>query len=285
MEPTTRSLPAAALAAVLLLAGAGPAAAQGGAPLLAGTVRDDAGRPLPHAQVVVARSGRSTVTDAEGRYAVRGLPRGRYRVEASLPGYAPAAREVAVPAEGAVELVLARTPLSIPGIQVTATPGAGDTRAVTQATTQLGGRALEREMGGSIAETLRNQPGVAVRSMGPGAAAPIVRGLTGDRVLVLQDGQRTADLAGSADDHGVTIDPLTAQRVEVVRGPATLLYGNNALGGVVNVISGDLPSALPGRPEWALATRAETAHPGGAASLRATLPLGGGWAAMVRAGG
>lgn len=269
-----------ALVCVLPDVGAAQSAA-----VLAGTVRDDAGHPLAAAQVVVGRSGRSATTDAEGRFAVRGLAGGTYRVEASLLGYAPMGREVAVPAAGPVELVLARTPLSIPGIQVTATPGAGDTRAVTQATTQLGGRALEREMGGSIAQTLRNQPGVAVRSMGPGAAAPVVRGLTGDRVLVLQDGQRTADLAGSADDHGVTIDPLTAQRVEVVRGPATLLYGNNALGGVVNVISGDLPASLPGRPEWAAAAQTESAYPGGAASLRGTLPLGRGWAAMLRAGG
>lgn len=253
-------------------------------PVLAGTVRDLDGRPLAAAQVVVARSGRSVATDAEGRFAIRGLPAGTYRLEASLQGYAPARRDVSVPGASTVDLVLARTPLSIPGIQVTATPGAGDTRAVTQATTQLGGRALEREMGGTLAQTLRNQPGVAVRSMGPGAAAPVVRGLTGDRVLVLQDGQRAGDLAGSADDHAVTIDPLTAQRVEVVRGPATLLYGNNALGGVVNVISGDLPASVPGRPEWAAAAQTESAFPGGAASLRGTLPLGGGWAAMLRGG-
>jgi iron complex outermembrane receptor protein len=251
---------------------------------VAGTVRDDAGRPVAGAQVVLARTGRAAAADADGRFALGRVPRGSYRLEASHPGHAPVAVKVAVPATGPVKVVLPRTPLSLPGIQVTATPGAGDTRAATQATAQLAGRALEREMGGSVAQTLRSQPGVAVRSMGPGAAAPIVRGLTGDRVLVLQDGQRTADLAGSADDHGVTIDPLTAQRVEVVRGPATLLYGNNALGGVVNVISGDLPAAPPIRPEWALAAQTESAFPGGAASLRGTLPLGGGWAAMLRAG-
>ncbi|HEV2148944.1 MAG TPA: TonB-dependent receptor plug domain-containing protein, partial [Longimicrobiaceae bacterium] len=273
----------ACVAACLFATGlsAQSAARAGGESLVAGTVRDDAGRPLAGAQVLVVRTGRTATADGEGRFVVTGVPRGSYRVEAAHPGHAPSARTVAVPTADPVEIVLVRTPLSLPGIQVTATPGAGDTRAVTQATTQLAGRALEREMGGSLAQTLRNQPGVAVRSMGPGAAAPIVRGLTGDRVLVLQDGQRTADLAGSADDHGVTIDPLTAQRVEVVRGPATLLYGNNALGGVVNVISGDLPAAPPSRPEWAVAAQTESAFPGGAASLRGTLPLGGGWAAML----
>jgi len=275
-----------ALECALLVSSWAPARAQTpGSGSVSGIVRDDAGRPVADAQVVVVRAGRNAATDAEGRFRIVGLPVGTYRVEASLHGHTPAGTEVVIPGAGSVELVLVRTPLSIPGIQVTATPGAGDTRAVTQATIQLGGRALEREMGGSLAQTLRNQPGVAVRSMGPGAAAPVVRGLTGDRVLVLQDGQRTADLAGSADDHGVTIDPLAAQRVEVVRGPATLLYGNNALGGVVNVISGDLPSAPPGRPEWALAAQSESAYPGGAVSVRGTVPLGGGWAALVRAGG
>ncbi|HEX2090772.1 MAG TPA: TonB-dependent receptor [Longimicrobiaceae bacterium] len=266
--------------------GAVPAAAQGFG-VVEGTVRNEHGTPLAQVQVILPRTGRSAVTDAAGRFALRGVPAGSYRLTASLLGYTPAVLPVTLEpgaVQAAVEVVLERTPLSVPGIQVTATPGAGDTRAVTQAMTQLGGRALEREMGGSIAQTLRNQPGVAVRSMGPGAAAPIIRGLTGDRILVLQDGQRTADLSGSADDHGVTIDPLAAQRVEVVRGPATLLYGNNALGGVVNVISGDLPSSLPSRPEWVLAAQTESAYPGAATSLRASAPLGRGWAATVRGG-
>jgi iron complex outermembrane receptor protein len=206
----------------------------------------------------------------------------------SLIGYAPESRELTLPSAGdgvTVEVVLHRTVLSLPGFQVTATPTGGDVRAVTQGTTQLSGKALEREMAGTIAQTLKFQPGIAVRSMGPAASAPIIRGLTGDRVLVLQDGQRTADLAGSADDHGVTIDPLAAQRVEVVRGPATLLYGNNALGGVVNVISGDLPTHVNPRSEWALSVQSESAHPGGSAALRASLPVAENWTISLRAGG
>lgn len=277
--------------AVLALAVCGaPAAAwaqDDGPRSVVGVVRDEGGRPLPDAQVVLAPLGRTARTDAEGGFAFRSVPAGRHRVEASRMGHAPATREVAVAAgagEVRADFVLPRSALSLPGLQVTATPTAGDTRAVTQATTQLSGRALEREMAGSVARTLSAQPGIAVRSMGPAAAVPVIRGLTGDRILVLQDGQRTADLAGSADDHGTTIDPLAAQRVEVVRGPATLLYGNNALGGVVNVISGDVPSAVPSGAEWAAAVQTESAYPGGAASLRASVPLGGGWAATLRAG-
>jgi iron complex outermembrane recepter protein len=262
------------------------AAAQQRGGVISGVVRDAEGRPLAQARVVVLPGARAAESGSDGRFEIRQLSAGTYRLDVSLIGYAPQQRQLRVePGEvAAVELNLAATPLTLGGLQVTASTGARLPTAVTQATAQLSGRALDRELGGSIAQTLRNQPGVAVRSMGPGASMPVVRGLTGDRVLVLQDGQRTADLAGSADDHGVTIDPLAAQRVEVVRGPATLLYGNNALGGVVNVISGDVGGNAPVRREVAVALQTETAYPGAALSVRAAVPVGGSWAVTARAG-
>ena len=90
---------------------------------------------------------------------------------------------------------------------------------------------------GSLGDALRNEPGVASRSFGPGSSRPIIRGFDGDRVLILEDGLRTGDLSSQSGDHGVTIDPNGAERIEIVRGPATLLYGSNAVGGLVNIIT------------------------------------------------
>lgn len=267
---------------------AGPVQAQGvDEPAVAGVVRDEEGRPLARAEVFLIATGRRTVTDPAGAFALRGVPAGRQVLQVALPGYAPARREVLVGSSGPAraEITLERTPLSIAGVQVTATVGADDPAAVTQAMSQLAGRELEREMAATLAQTLRAQPGVSVRSMGPAASMPVMRGLTGDRILVLQDGQRSGDLAGSADDHGVTIDPLAAQRVEMVRGPATLLYGNNALGGVVNVITGDIPTHVPSRAEWVASAQAESAYPGGSGAMKTTQPLRGGWALTLRGGG
>jgi iron complex outermembrane recepter protein len=278
---------AAALAfwAAVTAAGAAAVAAQ---VAVTGVVRSADGRPLAQAQVLVLPGGQQATTSSDGTFGVRGLRPGTYTVHASLIGYAPLSREVRVPASGAaepVELRLAVSPLTLGGIDVTATPTARVLGAVAQSTTQLSGRALERELSGTLAQTLRYQPGIAVRSNGPAAALPVLRGLTGDRVLVLQDGQRTADMAGSADDHGLTVDALTAQRVEVVRGPATLLYGNNALGGVVNVISGDMSGGVPLRPQLAFAAQSESAYPGAALSARALVPLGETWSLTARATG
>jgi iron complex outermembrane receptor protein len=97
----------------------------------------------------------------------------------------------------------------------------------------------------SLGATLENQPGVASRSFGPAPARPVIRGLDGDRVLILQDGQRLGDLSSQSGDHGVNVNPAAATSIEVVRGPATLLYGANAIGGLVNIITDEIPT----RPE------------------------------------
>ena len=89
----------------------------------------------------------------------------------------------------------------------------------------------------SIGEVLDGEPGVAKRSFGSGSARPVIRGFDGDRVLIAQDGVRTGSLGSQSGDHGEPIDPLGVERIEVVKGPATLLYGSNAIGGVVNAIS------------------------------------------------
>ncbi|HEX6068371.1 MAG TPA: TonB-dependent receptor [Longimicrobiaceae bacterium] len=270
------------LVALLLLVCPRPGAAQSG-PQVGGVVRDEEGRPLPGVQVFSPTTRSGTLTDAEGRFALRGLPAGRFELRFTHLGYAPERVRVSESAQaGPIAVVMRSTPLNIPGMQVTATPGGRDPLAVTQATSQLSGKELEREMGSTLAQTLRTQPGIAVRFMGPAATMPVIRGLTGDRVLVLQDGQRTADLAGSANDHGVTIDPLAAQRVEIVRGPATLLYGNNAVGGVVNVISDDIPTVVPAGVAGSAGVQSESAFPGAAVSARAAVPLGSGWVAVAR---
>jgi iron complex outermembrane recepter protein len=274
---------------VLLLAVALPLrAAVSEVPPVSGVVRAADGAPLPHAQVVVATTGRGTLTDAQGRFTLRNLPAGAHRISVSMIGYAPETIEVVVPASGeavSVELTLRPTPLSLPGLQVTATPTGRDALAAAQATSQLSGRALERNLSNTLAKTLEVQPGIAVRYNGPAASMPVLRGLTGDRILILQDGQRAADLAGSADDHSVTIDPLTAQRVEIVRGPASLLYGTNALGGVVNVISGDILNEVPAQAQWSASLQSESAFPGGGASVRGLVPLTERWALTLRGAG
>jgi iron complex outermembrane receptor protein len=109
----------------------------------------------------------------------------------------------------------------------------------------LSGEELAADLRPSIGETLTRQPGVSASSFGPTASRPILRGLGGDRVRVLTDGIGTFDVSASSPDHAVAINPLTAERIEVLRGPLALLFGSSAIGGVVNVIDRRIPRAEP----------------------------------------
>ena len=257
-------------------------------PPVAGMVKDSSGIPIPNVQVIVTALNRVTTTNAAGAFMLRGLPAGSYHLSAILIGYAPGHADVVIPTTGdsvRVAIVMHQSALQLTGIQVTATPVGTDPRNVIQAATELSGQALARNLAPTVAQSLENEPGVSVRYNGPAATAPVIRGLQGERILVLQDGDRAGDLSSAAPDHGVSIDPLTAQRIEVVRGPASLLYGNSALGGVVNVISNDIPSAIPSHVEGFMAGQAESATPGGGLAGGVTVPIGSSFAVVARGGG
>ena len=116
---------------------------------------------------------------------------------------------------------------------------------VLQGTSVLTGEALTRDLRPSIGETLARLPGVSATSFGPSASRPILRGFQGERIRVLTDGIGSIDVSNTSVDHAVVIDPLLAERVEVLRGPSALLFGSSAVGGVVNVIDTRIPRSRP----------------------------------------
>ncbi|MCB1678065.1 MAG: TonB-dependent receptor [Halioglobus sp.] len=109
--------------------------------------------------------------------------------------------------------------------------------------TVFSGDTLRRAAAATIGDTLAATPGLANASFGPGVGQPVVRGQQGPRVSVLQNGTASADASGLSADHAVSVEPLLADSIEVLRGPATLLYGGGAIGGVVNVIDNRIPAA------------------------------------------
>lgn len=120
-----------------------------------------------------------------------------------------------------------------------------DRFALTTAAAVLEGEALARNMRGTIGETLARQPGVSATFFGPNSSRPVLRGFDGERVRILTDGIGSFDVSNTSVDHAVAINPLTADRVEVVRGPAALLYGSSAIGGVVNVTDRRIAREIP----------------------------------------
>jgi iron complex outermembrane receptor protein len=202
------------------------------------------GDPVPNAIVVLESPAltRQTRSGPDGKYSVSGLPPGMYHLIVRADGYLPARSELTVAAAAQTSDVSVNPELHFSEV-TSVSPEAKSQFETFQATNVLGGQELTKELQGTLGATLESQPGIALRSFGPGPARPVVRGLDGDRVLVVEDGLRMGDLSSQSGDHGVNVNPASATRIEVVRGPATLLYGANAIGGLVNVITNEIPNA------------------------------------------
>jgi iron complex outermembrane receptor protein len=203
-----------------------------------GTVRiAPSGTTVRNAVVTIAEVKKSALTDENGVFEFNNIPPGKYQIIAHLDRVPDVVKAVEVTGGNqTIDFQLTLAPVS-EQVTVTATGSAEAIGSSYQAVTAVGALELSQRNPISIGEALENQLGVAKRSFGPGSGRPVIRGFDGDRVLVLQDGLRLGGIASQSGDEVEPIDVLSLDRVEIVKGPATLLYGSNAIGGVVNGIS------------------------------------------------
>jgi iron complex outermembrane recepter protein len=130
-------------------------------------------------------------------------------------------------------------------VLVTSVPLQESLFSSAQPVSVLEDRELKGKVESSLGDTLSSEPGVRSSYFGPGAGRPVVRGLSGDRVKILQNGVGSQDVSNTSPDHAVALEPGVSQKIEVIRGPASLLYGTTAIGGVVNVLDNRIPEELP----------------------------------------
>lgn len=227
--------------AIVLLVFCGLAAsAQSGGSLSGKVVLDSSGEALHHVSVLIVQAGRSTQTNENGEFRFENLPEGSYEVLAHMHALSDLRQTVTIAAGGTaqVEFRLKMAPVKE---QVTVTASGKEETSLETflSSASLDTTDLTARSATSLGDVLENEAGIAKRSSGPGTSRPVIRGFDGDRVLIMQDGVRTGTLSSQSGDHGEPIDPNSIERVEIVRGPSTLLYEGNAIGGVVNVITND----------------------------------------------
>ena len=225
---------------------AAPAAAQRGAPALRVQVVDTGGAPIAGVRVVVVELGRRNATADDGRVRFGAVPAGSYTLSVSRIGLAPETRRVRVGGGGAdaeVTVRMRQARVQLAAVQVTATPAATSAASSPQPTSVVEGAELRTAQGAALGETLEQVPGVRSLSMTTGIGKPVIRGMTHYRVVTLDNGQRTETQAWG-HDHSPNVETATAERVEVIRGPSSVLYGSDALGGVINVVASPVPDAI-----------------------------------------
>ena len=215
---------------------------------ITGTVRLGSENTVLHeASVQIVELRRTAVTDDLGVYKFVGISPGTYTVVVHQEGFADQTKKVTVAPAGSATADFA---LQLSGLKenvtVTASGSEQSTFEAIESVATVDSTQLTSRASVGLGDVLESEAGVSKRSGGPAASRPVIRGFDGDRVMVSSDGVSVGSLASQSGDHSEPLDTSSIERIEVVKGPATLLYGSSAIGGVVNAISGHDEGAHPG---------------------------------------
>jgi len=234
-----------AIATLALLFAIPPAAHAAAAPRdsLAGVVSDTAAQPIDGALVTVAELQRSVHTDKAGHFAFADVAPGRYTVIVARIGFGTVSLRAVVPLDTPLAFTMHVSPLRLAPVTVTATRAPSLALHSPLPISDVGPDRLDRDESVSLGHALDGLAGVRDITTGQQVGSPVIRGLSGPSILVLDGGLRLEDYSWSTED-GPSVDPKLAQSVEVIRGPMSVLYGSNAIGGVINVLQGAVPDAI-----------------------------------------
>lgn len=209
--------------------------ARAGEHTLSGTVKDKTGAPLPGAIVEIPDLKTGAATDSVGHYELAGLPQGKFVVVVSLISYAKTTLGVNIAGNTHQDFVLSESALEAHEVVVTGQSKATEINRSPVPVVVINNQYLSQQSSTNIIDAIATVPGVAAVTTGPNVSKPFIRGLGYNRVLTLYDGMRQEGQQWG-DEHGIEVDEYSVDRVELVKGPSSLIYGSDALAGVVNLI-------------------------------------------------
>lgn len=244
--------------------------------ILQGTILDaHTNTGIAYAVLTIQQLQKSYSANEQGKFIIKNVEAGTYHIDIRSLGYRPDHIDITLPLTAPLIIKLSPLPIETPTVVIT--DRASSSSKLTELMEHdhiLHGNELQRELGQTLAATLRNEAGLAVRSMGPAPARPVIRGLSGNRVQINEDGVPAADLSATSPDHAVAIDPAMMEQIEIIRGPKTLLYSPSGMGGVVNAIRDDIPRILLHDALFSVAGGYESVLQGGSALASAEIPIG-----------
>lgn len=211
---------------------------------LSGTVIAPGGAAARDTRILLVELNKSMFVEDDGSFRFVDVPPGFYHVQAVSRRFGMQVEEVTV----ADEAITLQIELGRLEHHETIVVTAGSTRGaaeIIQPVNVMERSDISEALQPTIGETLKNEPGVNSTQYGAGSSRPVIRGQGGGRIRILEDDLDIGDASVSSPDHAVAMDPLSTERVEIIRGPATLLYGNTAVGGVVNVMDERIPDHVP----------------------------------------
>ncbi|MBK8808517.1 MAG: TonB-dependent receptor [Bacteroidales bacterium] len=209
--------------------------------LLSGHVFDENKLPLPGATVMLLPEKNGTVTNAQGDFSINNLPKGKYVLEISFVGYKTLRDSVSISKNIVVKYRLQASLLTLQEVVVTDHAAETLKRETSLNIEVVNTEYLKQNSGGSLMQSLNRLPGISTIDIGSGQSKPVIRGLGFNRVVVVENGVKHEGQQWGAD-HGLEIDQYAAENIEVVKGPASLMYGSDAIGGVIDINQSAIPT-------------------------------------------
>lgn len=232
--------------------------------------------PISDAVIEVVDKNFFTTTRKDGTFNLENISEGNYQLKISHISYHQDFIRLVVAEKSDKSIIIYLTPKTIDISDVIVTDHYNEVSKfdeISEYTNVLKGKELQKDLGLTLASTLKNETGLAIRSMGPAPSRPVIRGLGQDRVFISEDGNKTSDLSATSPDHAVTIEPFTVNRIEVIRGPKVLLKTSTTIGGVVNVVRNEIPSEIEQHLHFLAGTYYESVNDGYLGSITAEIPI------------
>jgi iron complex outermembrane receptor protein len=243
---------------------------------ISGIVLDrETSEPIPNAVIEILDHDSFFTTNTDGTFEISNLEEGIYRIKFSHIAYKENVVDLSVSesSDKTLRIFLVLKSIEINPVVVTDKLYNSKFEEINEESSVLKGKELQRELGFNLAATLKNETGLAIRSMGPAPARPVIRGLGGNRVLISEDDNVTTDLSSTSPDHAVTIEPFSIDQIEVVRGPKVLLFTPTTIGGVVNVVKNEIPEQIQHQVHGNFGLFGESANNGYLGSVTAEIPF------------
>lgn len=203
---------------------------------LSGHIKDkNTGESLPGSIVYFPDLKTGSIADSAGNYKIVNLPEGEFVLQVKMLGYSTISRAVNLLTTKLLNFELEPSSVEKPEVIISGSVFTTDSKRTSTPVTQMDISPIRLSGSGSLIGALAAQPGINEVSTGAGISKPVIRGLSSNRVVVVDEGIRQEDQQWG-DEHGIEIDPFSADKIEILKGPASLLYGSDALGGVINIL-------------------------------------------------
>lgn len=230
---------------------------------------------LDNVDISLKGSSKIYKTGGDGFFSISGIERGEHTIEFRLAGYKTASENITINSDSTFHILVKMysSGYSTPVIVITDEHPKSKFDDLLELSSVLKSKELVLNSSVTLAMTLRNETGISIRSMGPAPSRPVFRGLSGDRVMITEDGIKTVDLSATSPDHSVTIEPFTVERIEILRGPKVLLKSSSSTGGIINIVRNEIPADIPPRLTFKLGGYGELANNGYLGSGVLSFPL------------